>query len=121
TILDAREGAPQAGNALTSTGVTWTDPVDGAALRVAMESSKIENVMLVSAFMAAAALAQMVGSATGNAHTALLFVEPDTATLAVVDSADGSIHEVHKELISGVDTFAELAGMVARLDRLEPH
>ncbi len=121
TILDTRENATQAGHALASTGVTWTDPVEAAALREALATRKVENVMLVSAFMAAAALAQMVGSATGNAHTALLFVEPDTATLAVVDSADGSITDVHKELISGDDTVAELAGMVAGLDRLEPH
>ncbi|MGB8209528.1 MAG: hypothetical protein WCF69_18370, partial [Mycobacterium sp.] len=71
TILGTRENATQAGHALTSTGVTWTDPVDAAALREALATRKIENVMLVSAFMAAAALAQMVGSATGNAHTAL--------------------------------------------------
>jgi hypothetical protein len=121
TILNARDGATQAGNALTSTGVTWTDAVDAAALREAMATRKIENVMLVSAFMAAAALAQMVGSATGNAHTALLFVEPDTATLAVVDSADGSITDVHKELISNADTVAELVELVAGLDALETH
>src|ERR1700757_2107068 len=121
TILGTRDNATQAGHALTSTGVTWTDPVDAAALREALATRKIENVMLVSAFMAAAALAQMVGSATGNAHTALLFVEPDTATLAVVDSGDGSITDVHKELISNADTIAELAGMVAGLDALETH
>src|SRR6202020_1651682 len=79
----------------------------------------IENVMLVSAFMAAAALTQMVGSTVGDAHTALLFLEPDTATLAVVDSADGSITDVHKELISDADSVAELAGMLAGLDELE--
>src|SRR5271163_1228989 len=121
TILGTRENATQAGHALTSTGVTWTDPVDAGALREALATRKIENVMLVSAFMAAAALAQMVGSATGNAHTALLLVEPDTATLAVVDSGDGSITDVHKELISNADTIAELAGMVAGLDALETH
>src|SRR6202048_3444870 len=120
-ILGTREDATQAGYALASTRVTWTDPVDAAALREALATRKIENVMLVSAFMAAAALAQMVGNATGNAHTALLFVEADTATLAVVDSADGSITDVHKESISSVDTVAELAGLVAGLDRLEPH
>jgi hypothetical protein len=118
-ILGTREGATQAGHALTSTGITWTDPVDAAALREALATRKIENVMLVSAFMAAAALTQMVGSTVGNAHTALLFLEPDTATLAVVDSADGSITDVHKELISGANTVAELAGMVAGLDALE--
>src|ERR1700761_733636 len=114
-ILGTREGATEAGYALASTGVTWTDPTEAAALREALATRKIENVMLVSAFLAAAALAQAVGSATGNAHTALLFLEPETATLAVVDSGDGSITDVHKELISNADTAAELAGMVAGL------
>ena len=118
TILGTRENATQAGYALASTGVTWTDPLDAAALREALATRKVENVMLVSAFMAAAALAQMVGSATGNVHTALLFVEPETATLAVVDSADGSITDIHKEPISSADTVTELAGMVAGLDSL---
>jgi hypothetical protein len=117
-ILGTREGATEAGHALTSTGVTWTDPVDAAALHEALATRKIENVMLVSAFMAAAALAQTVGNTVGDHHTALLFLEPDTATLAVVDSADGSISEVHKELIPG-NSVAELAGMLAGLDELE--
>src|ERR1700753_1243263 len=71
-ILGTREGATAAGEALASTGVTWTDPVEAAALREALATRKIENVMLVSAFLAAAALAQAVGAANGNAHTALL-------------------------------------------------
>ena len=41
--------------ALASTGVTWTDPRDAAALRDALATRKVENVMLVSSFMAAAA------------------------------------------------------------------
>src|SRR5271163_4235364 len=117
-ILGTHEGATEAGHALTSTGVTWTDPVDAAALHEALATRKIENVMLVSAFMAAAALAQTVGNTVGDHHTALLFLEPDTATLAVVDSADGAISDVHKELIPG-DSVAELAGMLAGLDELE--
>ena len=118
-ILGTREGAAEAGHALGSTGVTWTDPVDAAALHSALATRKVENVMLVSAFMAAAALTQMVGSTVGDAHTALLFLEPDTATLAIVDSADGSITDVHKEAVSGADTVAALAGMVAGLEALE--
>jgi hypothetical protein len=118
-ILGTREGATEAGHALTSTGVTWTDPVDAAALRDALATRKVENVMLVSSFMAAAALAQAVGCTIGDAHTALLFLEPDTATLAVIDSADGSITDVHKELMSGGHSIAELAGMVAGLEALE--
>ncbi len=121
TIVSTREGATQAGYALASTGVTWTDPVEAATLREALAARKVENVMLVSAFMAAAALAQMVGTATGNAHTALLFVERETATLAVVDSADGSITDVHKGRISSTDSVAELAELLAGLDTLETH
>jgi hypothetical protein len=71
--------------------VTWTDPGEAAALRDALAACKVENVMLVSAFLSAAALAQVVGASDGYAQTALLFVEPDTATLAVVDTVDGSL------------------------------
>ena len=95
-ILGTREGAAEAGFQLLSTGVTWTDHAEAAALRDALIAHKVENVMLVSAFMAAAALAQAVGDATNYTHTALLFVEPYTATLAVVGSADGSVAEVHR-------------------------
>jgi hypothetical protein len=118
-ILGTRQGATEAGHALTSTGVTWTDPVDAAALRDALATRKVENVMLVSSFMAAAALAQAVGCTIGDAHTALLFLEPNTATLAVIDSADGSIRDVHKELMSGGHSIAELAEMMAGLEALE--
>lgn len=120
-ILGTREGASEAGHDLTSTGVTWTDPVDAAALRDALATRKIENVMLVSSFMAAAALAQTVGCTVGDSHTALLFLEPDTATMAVVDSADGSITDVHKELMSDGHSVTELAAMVAGLAELETH
>jgi hypothetical protein len=90
-ILGTQESAAERGHQLQSSGVTWTDPVEADALRDALAAHKVENVMQVSAFMAAAALAQAVGSATNCARTALLFVEPTTATLAVVDSSDGSI------------------------------
>src|SRR6516165_9269222 len=55
-ILGTREGAAEGGYQLASTGVTFTDPVEGAALRDALAAHKVENVMLVSAFLAAAAL-----------------------------------------------------------------
>src|ERR1700689_2922221 len=96
-ILGTQEGAAQGGYQLTSTGVTWTDPIEAAALRDALAAHKVENVMLVSAFLAAAALAQSVGNETNYAQTALLFIEPDSATLAIVDTADGSIADVHRQ------------------------
>jgi hypothetical protein len=78
-------------------------------------------VMLVSAFMAAAALAQAVGDATHYAHTALLFVEPYTATLAVVDTADGSISEVRRRILADDEDQAvtELADLVSGAESLE--
>ncbi len=111
-ILGTQEGAVDSGYDLRSIGVTWTDPVEAAALRDALAARKVENVMLVSSFMAAAALAQVVGSSIGYAKTGLLFVEPDTATLAVVDTSDGSITEVHRQTLTpGRESFAELAAL----------
>ena len=119
-IFGTREGATEAGFQLLSTGVTWTDPVQAAALRDALIAHKVENVMLVSAFMAAAALTQAIGDATNYAQTALLFVEPYTATLAVVKSADGSIAEVHRRLLPEDDdqAVARLVELISRAESL---
>jgi hypothetical protein len=120
-ILGTRESAAEAGYQLSSTGVTWSDQGEAAALRDALAARKIENVMLVSPFLAAAALAQSVGNATGYAHTALLYIEPDTATLAVVDAADGSIADVHREALPEDDdeALAKLAELVSGAEALE--
>ncbi|HEY2500466.1 MAG TPA: hypothetical protein VGI68_03350 [Mycobacterium sp.] len=120
-ILGTRESAAQGGYQLLSSGVTWTDQAEATALRDALAARKIENVMLVSAFMAAAALAQAVGSATNCARTALLFVEPASATLAVVDSSDRSIVDVHRQpLPEGDDAaLAQLSGMVAGAESMK--
>jgi hypothetical protein len=120
-IFGTREGASQGGHQLTSAGVTWTDPRDAAALATALAARKIENVMLVSAFLAAAALAQTVGNAIGYEYTAMLFVEPDTATLAVIDSADGSITDVRRRPLNGANPVPELAAMIAGLDAAESY
>ena len=120
-IFGTREGASQGGHQLTSAGVTWTDPRDAAALATALAARKIENVMLVSAFLAAAALAQTVGNAIGYEYTAMLFVEPDTATLAVIDSADGSITDVRRRPLNGANPVPELAAMIAGLDAPESY
>ncbi|MEY8018351.1 DUF7159 family protein [Mycobacterium servetii] len=121
-ILGTKEGAAEGGYRLASTGVTFSDPAEAAALRDALAAHKIENVMLVSAFLAAAALAQAVGNHTNYAQTALLYIEPDTATLAVVDSADGSITDVHREALPDDDdaAVAQLVTMVSKAEGLAP-
>jgi hypothetical protein len=119
-ILGTQEGAAESGYQLRSTGVTWTDPVEAAALSDALAARKVENVMLVSSFLAAAALAQVVGNSVGYAQTGLLFVEPDTATLAVVNTADGSITDVRRQpLPPGSDPIAELSAMASGAEALE--
>ncbi|WP_425326340.1 DUF7159 family protein [Mycobacterium intracellulare] len=120
-ILGTRQGAAEGGYQLASTGVTFTDPVEAAALRDKLAAHKVENVMLVSAFLAAAALAQAVGHRTNYAQTALLYIEPDTATLAVVDSADGSIADVRRQVLPEDDeaAVAELTRLVSGAENME--
>jgi hypothetical protein len=120
-ILGTREGAAEGGYQLASTGVTFTDPIEAAALRDALAAHKVENVMLVSAFLAAAALTQTVGNQTNYARTALLYIEPETATLAVVDSADGSVTDVFRQALPADDDAAvtQLAAMVSGAEALE--
>src|SRR6201992_3578546 len=93
-ILGTQEGVSEGGYQLRSTGVTWTDPVEAAALRDALAARTGQNGQLVLSFLAAAALAQVVGNSVGYAQTGLLFVEPDTATLAVGNTSDGRIADV---------------------------
>ena len=62
-------------------------PVDAAALRDALAAHKIENVMLVSAFWPRPRWRKALAALPVTSAPRLLFVEADTATLAVVDSA----------------------------------
>src|SRR5690625_996589 len=80
-IDGARAGAVNAGHQLTSIGVSFNDPIEADLLRDALVRHRVDDVMVVSAFLAAVALTQSVGSETGHARTALLFVQPGTATL----------------------------------------
>lgn len=119
-VIDAiggtREGVVEGGHRLSSTGVTWTNPADVAALRAAINASDLGDVMMVAPLLAAAALAQTVGDALAYERIAMLFVETASATLAVVEVGDGSIVDLHRRRITGTAAPAELATMVAGLD-----
>ncbi|ORV46454.1 hypothetical protein AWC02_11235, partial [Mycolicibacter engbaekii] len=119
-ILGTQESARESGYRLAATGVTVADQLQAGRLRDALAQHRVENVMLVSAFLAAAALAQTVGSSVGYQRTALMFVEPDGATLAVVDSSDGSITEVQRVTLPPDDAAAkgELTRLAAEAGRL---
>ena len=114
-VLGTQEGAIAAGHHLVSTGVTWTDHAEAAVLREALVARGIEDVLMVSELHAAAALAQAVGRAVGYDKTALMFVERDTATLAVVETADGSVVKVVSQGLHSADTIAVLTEMVTSL------
>ncbi len=114
-IVGTREGATEGGHQVTSAGVTWTDPAEAGALRDAIASHDVGRVMLVSPLLAAAALAQTMADALDYEHIAMLYVERDSATLAVVDAADGSIVDMRRQPLAG-EVEAELAAMVAGLD-----
>nr|WP_241011072.1 hypothetical protein [Mycobacterium gordonae] len=119
-ILGTREGACDAGLRLSSIGVSWTDSAQAAALRDALAAHKVENVMLVSAFLAAVAMGQSVGVAVGYERTGVLFVEPDSATLAVVDTRDGSLCDVRRQFLAEDDdaAVAELAQLLSTAETL---
>lgn len=119
-ILGTQESARESGYRLASTGVTVADQLQAGQLRDALAGHRVENVMLVSAFLAAAALAQTVGGSVGYERTALMFVEPDGATLAVVDSSDGSIGEVQRVALPSDDAAAmgALTRLAAQAGRL---
>ena len=81
-----------------------------------MVARDIEDVLLVSELHAAAALAQTVGRAVGYDKTALMFVERETATLAVVETADGSVVKVLSQSLHDGDAIAVVAEMVTSLE-----
>ncbi len=113
TILGTQESAIAAGHHLVSIGVTWMDRAEAAALREALVARGLDDVLLVSELHAAAALAQAVGRAVGYDKTGLMFVERETATLAVVETADGSVVKVLSESLHGGDAIAAVSDMVS--------
>jgi hypothetical protein len=119
-VLGTQEGAIAAGHHLVATGVTWTDHAEAAELREALVARDIEDVLLISELHAAAALAQTVGRAVGYDKTALMFVERDTATLAVVETVDGSVVKVLSQNLRNGDAIAALAEMVTSLEDQKP-
>ncbi|MEI6253803.1 MAG: hypothetical protein WCP30_13450 [Mycobacteriaceae bacterium] len=115
-ILGTRESATEGGHRLTSVGVAWTDHADAARLRLGLRQHRLHDVVMVSELHAASALAQAIGQTVGCQRTALLFVERDTATLAVVRTGDGAVVRVVSRGLDAVDPVAELQDMVAGLD-----
>ena len=100
--------------------MTWTDPSRALRCVTHWRRARSRTSCWSRRSLAAAALAQVVGNSVGYAQTGLLFVEPDTATLALVNTADGSITDVHRQpLTPGSDPIAELSAMASGAEALE--
>lgn len=111
-----RENAAEGGHHLVATGVAWTDHAQAARLRNGLRTNGIDDVVLVSELHAAGALAQAIGAATGVQRTALLLLEQDIATLAVVRTIDGAVVGVRSHSLHTTDAVAELQAMVAAFE-----
>jgi hypothetical protein len=121
-ILGTQEGAFAASQHLASIGVAWNDETHAAALREALIARSLDDVLLVSELHAAGALAQAVGRTLAYDKTALMFVDGDTATLAVIDSADGSVAKVlsRNHYSADADAIATIIDMLPSLEAEQP-
>ena len=117
-ILGTRDSAAEGAHRIASIGVAWTDRAAAAELKGILRANDIDEVVLVSELHAASALAQAIGQALGCERTALMFLERDTATLAVVRAADGAVVRVESRSLRAHDAVAGLRHMVAGLERL---
>src|SRR5262249_33335807 len=102
-----------------ATGVSWSDHAAAVVLRASLAARRIDDVVLVSELHAAGALAQAVGRAVGHDKTALMFIERDTATLAVVQTADGAIVKLLSRSLHTSDARTVLPEMVKSLETQE--
>lgn len=115
-VLGTRESALEGGHRLVSTGVAWSDHAAAAYLRDALRAHGLDDVVLVSELHAASALAQAIGQAIDCDRTALVFLDGDTATLAVVQTADGAVVKVQSR---HADTADVVPDMIAGLEALD--
>lgn len=137
-ICGTRAGAVEDGHRVSGTGVVWTDYAAAVELRAALRARDIEGVTLVSELHAASALARAVGQTAGWNSTALMLLDRDTATLAVVRTADGAVTRVQTrglrsdddagpaEMVTGLDDLADapaavfVVGSEAQVAELRP-
>ncbi len=108
------------GHHLVVSGVAWDDDPAPESFRDGISGRDLQNVMLVAERHATGALAQNVGRALGFDTTAVMVIGPDTATLSVVDSDDGSLVEARMCAVDGDHATDILPVMAATLESTNP-
>ena len=119
-ILATQQNAFSKGHHLVVSGVTWDDDPAPGTFSDGIAARDLQNVVLVAEQHAAGALAQNVGRALGFDTTAVIVMGPETATLSVVDSDDGSIVEARMCTLDGGDGADILPTMAATLETTNP-
>ena len=119
-ILATQQNVFSNGHHLVMSGVTWDDESAPATLSDGIAARDLQNVVLVAEQNATGALAQTVGRALGYDTTAVMVMRPETATLSVVDSDDGSIVEARMCTLDGGDATDILPAMAATLETRNP-
>ena len=119
-ILATQQTAFSKGHHLVTSGVTWDLEPEPATLSDSVAARDLQNVVLVAEENAVGALAQTVGRALGYDTTAVMVMRPETATLSVVDSDDGSIVEARMCTLDGGDATDILPAMAATLETTNP-
>ena len=119
-ILATQQNAFSKGHHLVVSGVTWDDDPAPGTFSDGIAARDLQNVVLVAEQHAAGALAQNVGRALGFDTTAVMVMGPETATLSVVDSDDGSIVEACMCTLDGEDGADILPAMAATLETTNP-
>ncbi len=119
-ILATQQNALANGHHLVVSGVTWDGPTQQAELRESMIARGLDDVVLVPEQSAAGALAQTIGRALGYDTTAVLLIKLDTATLSIVNSADGSIAEGLPHTFCGANVADVIPEIMASLEMIDP-
>ncbi len=119
-ILATQRNALSNGHHLVATGVTWVDEQALETMSDSVAARDLHNVVLMTEQNAVGALAQTIGRALGYHTTAVILMNPDTATLSLVDSDDGSIVEVRTCSLNRAKATDFLPAMAASLETRSP-
>lgn len=117
----ARDEAEADDQAVSSIGVTWSDDAELEASTVldGMARAGLTGVSAVPLSEAVEALASSIGRVIGYQRTALCVVEPETAAIAVVDTADDSVDVLISHAIDSEGALIDWVG-AALADEMRP-
>lgn len=117
-VLGTQALASAGGHRLTSVGITSTGGTDALAdeLAAALTSLGFTNVRVVPDQQATEALARSLNAAADVESTAVLSIEPESATLAIVESSGGDVVKTVTRTLGGIDPGDGVTKLAAALD-----